>query len=438
MKPYFISLFFTISLFLFTGCASKTAFIEGFHDVPQSSAHFLPESPTSPLLSTHDEKKMLERFRQKFFSPWNLTTPPAKKGVFWANSYVKNRQGYAENTLPYTSDELESILQQTQTGTYPARFDNAIMVRSSDVRTLPTDKPFFLDFERAGEGYPFDYLQNSRIHIGKPVKIIHTDSTGFWVYIWADSFGGWVPYDHVAKTSPEFETSLQNASLLAITQDHTTLQDFLQLPITQAGIGTLLPLNGKQDGLLIASVPSRNPYGNAYWQESLLTPEQAQPFPLPLHAQNIASMIDSLLGQRYGWGGMYGNRDCSAFLRDIFAPFGLYLPRNSRGQANAGKKISLSQLNTEEKEQLLRKQGIPFLSLLHAPGHIMLYLGHDEKHLYIAHSLWGIKTKEWFHEGRQIIGQSAITSIRLGENLFFHDRHKRLIDRIDSLTILQP
>ena len=45
--------------------------------------------------------------------------------------------------------------------------------------------------------------------------------------------------------------------------------------------------------------------------------------------------------QPYGYGGLYDNRDCSAMTRDLFAPFGLYLPRNSSEQARGGKVVPL-------------------------------------------------------------------------------------------------
>ena len=43
---------------------------------------------------------------------------------------------------------------------------------------------------------------------------------------------------------------------------------------------------------------------------------------------------------------MYQERDCSSTLRDLFTPFGLWLPRNSGQQAGEGIYISLKDLKT--------------------------------------------------------------------------------------------
>ena len=42
-----------------------------------------------------------------------------------------------------------------------------------------------------------------------------------------------------------------------------------------------------------------------------------------------------LLGERYGWGHDYAGRDCSGFLSDVFATFGVRMPRNTGDQAKS-------------------------------------------------------------------------------------------------------
>jgi cell wall-associated NlpC family hydrolase len=79
--------------------------------------------------------------------------------------------------------------------------------------------------------------------------------------------------------------------------------------------------------------------------------------------------------EAYGW----GRFDCSRFVMDVLATFGLELPRHSGRQATSGTyTIDLSQVDGEEERQRLidaaAQRGIV---LLHFPGHIMLYLGRD-------------------------------------------------------------
>ena len=117
------------------------------------------------------------------------------------------------------------------------------------------------------------------------------------------------------------------------------------------------------------------------------------PWPLEPSAQGIARLAQNILGQPYGWGGLFGWRDCSATTRDLLAPFGLWLPRNSGDQAQAGTRfVSLEGLTPAQKEERIQALGLPWLSLLWMPGHIMLYVGAPQGRYLVLHSVWGVKT----------------------------------------------
>ncbi len=85
----------------------------------------------------------------------------------------------------------------------------------------------------------------------------------------------------------------------------------------------------------------------------------------------------SMLGEPYGWGGRGGGYDCSRFLLDLFARFGIALPRNSARQAMAGTfSLDVSMLeDLNEKRLLIEAAARRGIVLLQFPGHIMLYLG---------------------------------------------------------------
>ena len=86
----------------------------------------------------------------------------------------------------------------------------------------------------------------------------------------------------------------------------------------------------------------------------------------------------------------------------------------------AGEFISLENLDVNQKEKQLIEHGIPGLSLIRLPGHIMLYVGTKEDKAYAFHSLWGLKTKadDTTHFGRAILGQAAITPFDSGSKLY--------------------
>ena len=67
----------------------------------------------------------------------------------------------------------------------------------------------------------------------------------------------------------------------------------------------------------------------------------------------------------YGWGGMNGEQDCSSFIRQIFACFGITLPRNSTGQIQNGTFAASFEKNEPEhlRAQRIIKTGVPGISL---------------------------------------------------------------------------
>jgi hypothetical protein len=89
----------------------------------------------------------------------------------------------------------------------------------------------------------------------------------------------------------------------------------------------------------------------------------------------------SMLGEPYGWGGKDGGYDCSRFLLELFARFGIDLPRHSARQAMAGTfSFDVSTVeDLNEKRLLLEAAARRGVVLLHFPGHIMLYLGTTEE-----------------------------------------------------------
>lgn len=97
----------------------------------------------------------------------------------------------------------------------------------------------------------------------------------------------------------------------------------------------------------------------------------------PLTRRNFIEAAFAYLGEPYGWGDEGGGRDCSRFVLDLLAEFGVELPRFSGNQAVAGTfSIDMAPVVGEHDRALMidaaARRGIV---LLHFPGHIMVYLG---------------------------------------------------------------
>ena len=175
----------------------------------------------------------------------------------------------------------------------------------------------------------------------------------------------------------------------------------------------------------------------AYSKESVISKAHARRMPVPLNIENVSSICGKLTNKPYGWGGLYNNRDCSAMIKDIYTPFGIWLPRNSTSQAkNGGLFFDLSNLEAESKEEFILNNAVPYLTLLWFPGHIMLYIGEKDEDPIVFHNIWGIRTND--ERKRKIIGKSVITTLQPGEGIENADETADFLERIKAMTLISP
>ena len=337
----------------------------------------------------------------------------------------------------------------------------AVTVRAADLRAAPTMSPRFSKVFGAGGGWPFDLFQQSRLHAGTPLAVYHKTLDGAWLLVQSPSVWGWIRAEEVAGAGKEFRRLWRRTPLAAFVREGVGLK-FKALGagagnapqirpgsyLASADIGAVLP--SPRDGEVL--LPLRGLDGSAYVvtaffadyeAPSRISPERydvlSRPvvrMPLLLTPGNVARVGDRMMGQPYGWGGLYGRRDCSATMQDLFAPFGLWLPRNSRDQGEEGRPQSLEGLSAEAKERTLREKARPFRTLLWMPGHIGLYAGQWEGKAAMFHTMWGVKNSVGGEEGRLVIGRSVVTGLRPGEERGDVDDEHLLIERVKAFTVL--
>lgn len=443
------SILYSISLLILllaSGCAPKATCPTLPWDTSKSIAD-LRELPQDPMFYADrlnadwpkPEAKALEaestNYLQRFLAPWRQqATAYSKDAAFWSIASYGNKQGYGENLRPRDRGWFDSLVAKMNTGAFPSLAKPAIAVRNTALRAMPTMRPFFYDPREAGEGFPFDYFQNSALWLGTPVFVSHKSADGAWLYAEAPFAAGWVPARDLAFIAPEQMQRFRGAPYAAIIQDDTALKDKEGDFVATAHIGSIFPLTSS--GVMLA--PGRAPDGNAVFMEATAPPENDAPFPLPLEPKAIATVARELMGQSYGWGGMYEDRDCSAMVRDLFTPFGVWLPRNSKPQARTGRHIDITERSPADKEATLLEKGVPFRTLVGQPGHVMLFLGEYKGRAIIMHNIWGLRTLDTCgQKGRQIIGRAVITTLTPGKELEPVQRADYLLQkRIDSIAIL--
>lgn len=125
---------------------------------------------------------------------------------------------------------------------------------------------------------------------------------------------------------------------------------------------------------------------------------------------NIATLLKWMSGRPYGWGNYNFYNDCSAEIRSLLMPFGMFLPRNSEEQILATSKvIDLSRENVSTRIHYLKERGKLFTTLVYIPGHIMLYIGNvaiDNQMVPMTYqNIWGLHPE--VSKSRSIIGGSV-------------------------------
>ncbi|WP_457594953.1 SH3 domain-containing protein [Hydrogenimonas sp.] len=423
-------LFPALLLFWFAGCAPKEP---PKPDLTERVSPFLRELPAPFKARSHS--RLYADFLSRRYAPWQMSElNVTREAATWAVRHYASKPLFAENRRPLPKARFEAWVRNADYDAFNTLRRHAVTLRSASLRLFPTMRPIFYDPSLPGEGYPFDYNQNSAVKPFTPLIVSHLSRDGGWAFVQTPFALGWLPVGDIAYLSGEQIDRIVKMGNMVVLKEATPVYDGSQRFLFYAKMATILPLVGEEEGFYRILVPKK--IGERVRLEESLFPRiWGERMPLTMDAANVGRVADELLGEPYGWGGLVQNRDCSAMTRDFFAPFGIWLPRNSAEQAKVGRVLSLAGLDAAAKERRVVEEGVPFRTLIHLPGHIMLYVGSRRGRAYVMHNLWGIRTKEG---GRYIVGRAVVTSLRLGEELPDADPEGVLIKRIDSMNIVVP
>ncbi|WRE98647.1 SH3 domain-containing protein [Helicobacter pylori] len=441
--------FLVVFLFLFVGCMKKDFTLKDL-SLPQEASSYLASSQNGSnnnqsIAPQALRENLKESYLKAWYSPWlDMKVKSNKKEVFWILKEMNKSTGYGEDLKPNAKAFNDELIKSMDIEHYPSAKIKAVVVRDSDVRAVPTNKPYYL----SPKGYPFDRYQNSLIFQGTPVLVTHFNTDKTYAHIQSSFVYGWIKVSDLAYMHDkdiELLTHLKNY-VMPIKDKIPLYTDYGGF-YTNARVGELFALIPQSQ-----KTPQKSPKkelkaygflrdakGYAALQSVILDEKDFFVFPKAFNSENMAYFINTMLGQKYGWGGLLGNRDCSAFTRDSFANFGILLPRNSYAQSRyANNYVDLSSMKAKEKEDYILKNATPFGTLIYLKGHIMLYLGTHNHQAIVAHSIWSVQTQKHFKTLSHKIGGVVITSLWLAEehNGAF-SKKKLLIDRVLGMSDLK-
>ena len=337
-----------------------------------------------------------------------------------------NSINYNENQRPYPVSWINQVISNIDFSRLSPpliyhKQNRAIATVNLMVRNLPSFDPHFDAPNTVGEGYPFDNLQVSSIWAGTPLYIIATSRDHAFDLVATSSFFGWVDSTGVAPVDSQFIHIWQQAAqkkLAAIIHNTTPILDEHHHFLFSAYIGSSFPVAGIQKQQLMLMIPIQNAWHQARFVLAPVSDQNASLMPLSATPHDFAQILTALQGIPYGWGNLYFYADCSSLLKSFYLPFGIWLPRHSSTQVNAGQITDLSALSPEKRLAYVSQHAQAFLTILSLGNHVFMFVGNVNnpkapggKMVLTFQTLWGLSPSD--NSRRSIIGESVLLPLLL-------------------------
>jgi len=400
--------------------------IRDMRSIPQDPAFYANQIKPFPKSK---QKKLDKEYNEKYFKPWDLYRLDIPKSDFgWEIRFVRQKAIYRSHGSKIPKSIYESWIRNANYSQVNTVNQKAITIRRTDVKALPTSNTFYRDPKRVGEGFPFDYNQNSAHHINIPLFVSHYSQDRLWAFVRGSYAFGWVKVKDIAITDAKFRKQFKNNTYAITVTDNLRLYN-KSIPVSFVKLGALFPISKDKKHYLVGK---RGLNGKAIIEKVLVKNKNTiAKKPLDFNPHNVALIAKQFYNEPYGWGGRNQCRDCSSTTRDFLGPFGIFLRRNSSKQALDGKQFSIKGLPKVKKKRTIIKKAEPFRSLLHVPGHIALYLGEYKGEPVIMHTYWGIRKTDG---SKLVTGRTIITSTEPGkERRDIRDRSK-LINTLKTIV----
>ncbi|MEN6427085.1 MAG: SH3 domain-containing protein [Phycisphaerales bacterium] len=304
-----------------------------------------------------------------------------------------------------------------------------LIVGFCDHRVLPTTEGLY----GSDLNLNFDRLQDSTLDIAAPVAVLHRSRDEQWLYVVGETMRGWVSSERVALCEREIvERYVRAEEFAVVTAAKADLyaDENLRNHVGRVQMGTRLAA-AQDDGpnAFRVFVPSRDQDGACTLETAYIQRIEASLGHLPYTPRTIINQAFKLLHTPYGWGGLFGEQDCSRFVQEVFATVGLILPRNSSEQARIGREIYANpQIGLVEDKLAALDGHAAALALLRLNGHIMLFLGSVNGRPYVIHDLWSYDIDE---STVAVVNRVAVTPADLGSG-----PAGTLLDRVNTIRVL--
>ena len=214
--------------------------VADMHKIPQDPAFYAKQ--VKPMSKSH-QKKLDKEFNKKYFKPWTLSRLDIPKKDFgWETRFVTKGKIYKANRKVIPSYVYKKWIRNAQMHKKDSKGYKAITIRRTNVKALPTSTAFYRDPKRVGEGFPFDYNQNSALHINVPLYISHYSKDRRWAYVRASYAFGWIKIADLALVDKSYRKQFMTGSYAMTIKDNLRLYNDKNRATSLVKLGALFPI----------------------------------------------------------------------------------------------------------------------------------------------------------------------------------------------------
>lgn len=357
--------------------------------------------PAAPSVLAHTSREMKTAgfWISRHPSPDDVIMTPERIAAF--NARIQNDQKLTKDIFKVMGTALRY----------------GIITRYTDQRFSPTAEGLY----DQADDIDFDQLQNSTLDVGTPVAVVRQSPDKQWFYVLGADSDGWVKASNVAvgdmKTVQEYALA-QNFIVVTAPKADIFADKARTQWVEYARMGTRLALVTLGPDTVEVKIPASGKEGQLTFMSGYMNAEDVHPGYLTFSPRMLIKQALRMLNTPYGWGGMYGEQDCSAFMQEIFSTVGVHLPRDSKNQALVGREVT-GPLST----------AVAGITLLPMKGHIMLYLGMVDGRPYAIHEIWAYRQDKGGEDVARVLNRVVVSDLSLGQG----SRRGSLLKRLSGI-----
>jgi hypothetical protein len=403
--------------------------IADMKNIPQNPSYYAKQ--IKPI-SMKKQLKLDRAYNKKFFSVWSMKKiDKSAYELSWPIRTVTRRVIYNSSHKVIPKSTYSRWISNSNYKRLNSVSQYAITTRHCNLHAFPMGSRFYYDPKKTGEGFPFDYNQNSSYHINTPIYISHYSLDKKWAFVRGATAYGWIHISSIAIVDREFVKRFKNGNYSVVVRDDIRLKHNKK-SLSIIKIGSIFPTikYNKKIGYLFAT---RSPKGEAELRVAVApNPTIIAKKPIAFTSHNVAMIAEQFYDEPYGWGGLLETRDCSSMTKDYLSVFGIFLRRNSSKQAKDGKYINIKGYKKAKKKRRIISKAKPFRSLLFVNGHIVLYLGSYRGEPIIMHTYWGVRQNDG---SKYILARTVITSTEPAKELKNTKERSKLINTLKGIIV---